>query len=178
MGGREGGATLVEVMVTAALILVAVLAGGSLIVHSVKLERAVTQTLNDPAADQAVEWMRRDVHAAAALHAGSLLWTGEALELKFFDGSIVRYSQLDGTLLRRQRDLDGVELTRRVVLRQMHEWRWRTPTVDLLEVTLVLPGHGDPTRVATKAGHSHFGVTDLKSTHALFSLRSPGRRSW
>lgn len=178
MGCRERGATLIEVLVTAALMLVGVLASGSLIVHSVKLDRSVMRTLNDPAAEQAIAWIRRDVHAAAALRTASVLWTAEALELQMFDEVVVRYSQLDGALLRRQLDGEGVELTRRVILERLQDWQWRTPTLDLLEVVLVLPSHGDPVAVATKAGHKQFGEVGARRTEAVFSVRAHGRRSW
>ncbi len=144
MARNQTGTSLIEVLVTMALVSIAVMAAGSLIVHSTQLQKSVILALGDPVAEQVVAWLRRDVHMAAGLQHASFSWTDHELALKNQDGTSVFYSIDGDTLIRADVDSKGAVTARRTLLRPIAEWRWRSPTANLVEIEVTLPFHGNP----------------------------------
>lgn len=175
MADREGGATLIEVLVSAALVIVAVLVAGSLIVHSVKLDRSLMSALRQPDGDLAIAWIRRDVHAATALIDRSVVWTEQQLVLRAFGGAETVYTIRDGVLVRQGLDPAGAEISRRVVMRRVDGFCWRGLTPRLLEVELTLPPREN--RVQASDG-DRLAEGRQETFRALVALRARGAGSW
>ncbi len=174
---NERGATVVELLVSLALISVVFVAAGPLILQSIKLFDATGRSLTDPSASLVGSWLRRDIHSAASLHSWSDEWGNETLVLLSHDKEIITYEVDDSSLIRRRLDLAGELIDRRVILRNITYWRWRA-LQGFVDVQIVLPGHVDPTRAALIRDRQRATASTQKIENFSFSLRGRGGRTW
>jgi len=174
----EAGATVVELLIAVILVVIAVLAGGALIVQSARLDRSVVESLRFPDGELALGWIRQDVHGSAALVNPTVSWSHGPLRLRGFSGGEVVFAPMNDLLIRRDVDEDGVEISRRFVARRLAGWRWRSPTARLIEVELRGGSSTDRLRVYGEMRPAEQSGRALRTVRGLMALRSSGARSW
>ena len=174
---RQRGATVVELLVSLALISVVFVAAGPLIIQSIKLFDATSRSLTDPSASLVGAWLRRDIHSAASLHSWSDDWGEETLVLRSHDGEIITYEVDESALIRRRFKLSGELIDRRVILRNITFWRWRA-LQGFIDIQIVLPGHIAPTHAALIRDRKRITLITQETERFCFSLRGTGGRSW
>jgi hypothetical protein len=174
----ERGATIVELLVTAALVIVAVLVAASLIMQSARLNRSVLEGLSRPDGELAMAWVRRDVHASVALLDPGFGWSEGPLRLAQFGGAEVVYSWRDGVLMRAELDAEGEEVGRRTVMRRLDGWRWRALATRLVEVELRPQWRAGSRRVRSGDRGEELPMTERELCRSLMALRDRGARRW
>jgi len=174
----DRGSTLLELMVSLALISVASLAASSLIVQSVRVFDSLGRSMSDPEAVIARSWMRKDVHSARSIEGATGIWSDLELVLATGEGGAVIYAQDGGRLLRRVIDRNGAETEDRTLLHGLVEWRWRVAGSRVIEVELVLPSHLDPVTAALVADPKRRPEVSLRRETLVLAVRSGGGSSW
>ena len=119
------GATLLELVVALALVSIALLISGDLILASARLERRATSELLNPDATLAGVWLRRDVDNARALSSSAGVWSVLPFRIAMQDGATVEYNLDDGTLVRRELSASTPASAEQQLLHGVVSWRWR-----------------------------------------------------
>jgi prepilin-type N-terminal cleavage/methylation domain-containing protein len=174
----DRGSSLIELMVSLALISVAVLAAASLIVQSVRVFDSLGRSMSDPEAVIARSWMRKDVHSARSIESSTGIWSDHELVLATGDGGAVIYEQDGDRLLRRVIDRNSTETEDRTLLHGLVEWRWRVAGSRVIEVELVLPRHLDPATAALVSISQRRAEVSLRRETLVLALRQGGGSSW
>ena len=172
------GATLIELMVSLALISVALLAASSLIVQSIKVFDSLGRSMSDPDAVIARSLMRKDVHSARSIDRGTGSWSADELVLATGEGGSVIYEQHGDRLLRRVIARDGSETDARTLVHSLVGWRWRVAASRVIEVELVLPSHLDPAIAALITDSKRRAEVSLRRETLVLALRRGGGSSW
>ena len=89
------------------LVSIMMVAGAQLITHSVRLLGPPGPPVLDPVMVHVDERIRRDVQEAAELTTVESIWSEESLEIRTRTDSIVRYSVVDGSLVREELSAAG-----------------------------------------------------------------------
>lgn len=175
----QHGFSLLELIVVLGLMMVAILAAAALIDSSIRLIESTGRSLRDPSLTIAEEWLRRDVHEAAALWSWSSEWNAAPLLLLGHDGTRVVF-EFDGrTLARIQLDDTGNEMGRIIILRGLLTWRWRSPVPGLVEVEITVPAHLDPIHASHLRDPRRLAAVELRTEHLRLAMRgTSGGRSW
>jgi len=175
--GEESGATIVELLVSLALISIVFLAAGPLIVQSVQLFSSTGRALTDTSATMSGSWLRRDVHSAASIDAWSPQWTDDPIMLHSQNGEIITY-EVDGSgLVRCRFEPTGEQIDRRVMLRRVERVRWRA-LQGLIEIEVLTRAHVRPTTAALIRDRQRLNAVTLKTERFCFALRARGGHSW
>ena len=170
--------TLIELMVSLALISVASLAACSLIVQSIRVFDSLGRSMSDPDAVITRSWMRKDVHSARSIEPGTGIWSDHELVLATGEGGSVIYEQNGDRLLRRVIDRNGSETEARTLLHSLVGWRWRVAGSRVIEVELVLPSHLDPAIAALTTDSKRRAEESLRRETLVLALRRGGGSSW
>jgi hypothetical protein len=150
------GSTLIELLVTLALSMVVVLSAAQLVAESVALVETGARAVRSPPLLLAVATVRRDVQTAAAvLSPPAVGWTQHPLELVDWEGRRVCIAEEDGAIVRTVSDPLGGHQRRRVVIRGVTSWWWRSSgprTVDIRITALIVadPSVGGTTGAARR----------------------------
>ncbi len=174
----QRGTTLVELMVSLALMSVASLAAASLIVQAVRVFEASARSMTDPGTAVARSWIRKDVHSARSMQGGIGLWSDGELVLTLVDGGSVVYRQDSGSLVRRVVAADGSEIDRRVLLRELLGWRWRAAGSRVVELEMRLAGRRDPATAGGVADPTRQTEMTVRRETLVLALRAGGAGSW
>ncbi len=174
----DRGSTLVELLVSLALISIAVLAATALIVQSIKVFDSLGRSMSDPETVIARSWICKDVHSARSIEGATGTWSDSELVLATGDGGAVTYALDGGRLLRRVVDRHGAETDTRTVLHGLAEWRWRVAGSRVIEVELVVPSHLDPVTAALVGDPGRRAEVSLRRETLVLALRGGGGSSW
>ena len=124
-------------------------------------------------------WLRRDVHRAATVRGGVPLWSSGDLEMALHDGRTVTIGDSGGELVRRVRARDGAMAQRRVLLRGVRWWRWRSRSPGLLEIDLAVVRVAGLDRPQRPGPGWRDAAVGLQRERIVLSLRgAPGGRRW
>jgi len=167
------GFSVVELVVALALTAVVAVAAAELIMEAVRITEAAGRSLRSPTLALAVVAVRRDVEASVRLlHPPSTGWSQEDLELVGWDGRRVRLHADGGDLVRTATDELGRPSSRRVVVRGIASWWWRSPRAGVIDVRITALVHPGPGGAASYGGARR---TEVRR----FAFRGwPGGRSW
>lgn len=173
---RDGGFTLVEVLVAAALLTAVALLSAELVIQSTKLIDSAARATRNPDLVLATQWIRRDCYETLAVVGSPFGWTSDPLVLTRQDGGRVVFAVDDDELTRTDARPGAVAADTRVLLRGVVGWRWRVDdgvAVRLEIGSLVNPqAHENLTGVAT-------GRVARRTERLVLALRGrPGGRGW
>jgi hypothetical protein len=172
MTGDRGYSTL-ELLTALALTSVVVLAAAQLVGEAVQIVDGTGRAMRSPTLTLAMATMRRDVQDAAGASAPTVPgWSEGTLELLFWDGRRVRLFLEGDAIVREGLDALGRSAGRRVLVRGITSWWWRTPTpwtVDFRMTAMVAP---DPVPARRAA------VLRRTETRRFVMRGSPGGRTW
>jgi prepilin-type N-terminal cleavage/methylation domain-containing protein len=166
------GYSLIELLVTLAVMSVVVLAAAQLVGESASLFHATDRAVSSPPLARVTGALRRDIQAAVGVPVPSPGWARQPLELTVWDGSRVRFTLEDRTLVRLSYDSLGRSTGRRVLASGVSSWKWRSVTPLVVEVSISI--------AAGRTGDS-LGAESVESrtTSRRFAFRGwPNGRSW
>jgi prepilin-type N-terminal cleavage/methylation domain-containing protein len=178
MPGSRNGYSLVELVVSLGLLSVAVMAAALLIEQSVRLFESTGRALRDPGVGMASAWLRSDIHNAASVWGQTPDWTPLPLTLHTSWGDTVTIGIDNGKLVRIFRDNEHHELTRRVLLQQIRQWRWRMAGPGLIDCELIFSVHPDPELASRVDDPVLLARTQTRSERFRYALRGRGASSW
>jgi len=165
------GTTLVELLVVLALVSIMVVAGAQLITHSIGLLGATGLAVRNPIMVNVNERIRRDVQEAAGLGVVELIWSEEPLEIHTRTGSTVRYSVVDGNLMREEVSAAGSSPEERVLLRGVTSWWWRSTAPAVIDINIGHLVHPPPESISSR-------VVGYKQERRIENLRFAMRGGW
>jgi len=174
---RESGMSMVELLVSLALISVVFLAAGPLIVQSIRVFNAAGRNLTDPDAVLTGAWLRQDVHSAYSASCSVSSASDQCLNLLLPGGVIVSYEQSGSFLVRKVVSHDGRVLSRQKIIPRLRAWSCGA-VQGVVYVRVVLPSHLDPGRAALFRDPKRLSATGQGSESFCFSIRGRGRNSW
>jgi len=170
MTSRQG-TTLVELLVVLALVGIMVVAGAQLITHSIGLLGAAGQAVRNPVMVHVNERIRRDIQEAAGLGTVEMTWSEEPLEIRTRTGSTVRYSVIDGDLVREEFAATGPSPDARILLRGVTSWWWRSTAPAVIDVNIGHLVHPPPESISSR-------VVGYKQERRIENLRFAMRGGW
>ncbi len=129
------GTSLVELLVVLALLSMMILVAAELVTHSMQLLGATGRAVRNPLVVHVTARLRRDIQEAAGLQHEEWTWSQEPLVLVHHDGSLVSILVEDGSLVRETLAAGGLP-DRRVILRGVTSWWWRSPMDDTVDVNI------------------------------------------
>jgi hypothetical protein len=133
---RQAGFTVLEMMVAAAVMMVAILLASRLLVESqIEMQRRLAE-LGNPQPRYAEARLRHDLEGAAVVPALLPDWRQGGLQLTLAQGGRVLWRERGGLLERVQLDAIGQEVVVQRLLGDMAGWRWRRPLPGLVDVHL------------------------------------------
>lgn len=177
----ERGFSVVELLISAALLLLAVLMATQILLESQRLFLRSQRELVAEDTDFATHRLRSDLRSAdfpsLPIVALDGRWMTSPLTLRRGAGSIVWV--LDGeALVRRELAADGEVSAERIMLQRLDSWRWRALSTSLIEVET-----GLAVRTASRGSalllDRERGDTTLRTTTVRAYLRGlAGRQQW
>ena len=144
------GTSLVELLVVLALLSIMILVAADLVTHSMQLLGATGRAVRNPLVVHVTARLRRDVQEAAGLQHETWSWSEEPLVLVHHDGSLVSIQIEDGSLVREVMTASGAPPDRRVILRGVTSWWWRSPTDDVVDVNIGYLVNPSPERAVSR----------------------------
>ncbi len=145
------GTTLVELLVVLALVGIMVIASAQLVTHSIGLLGATGRAVRNPVMVHVNERVRRDLQEAAGLMAVEMIWSEDPLLIRTRSGGIVRYSVVEGSLVREVVSAAGETTDERVVLRGVTSWWWRSTAPSVVDINIGHLIHLPPEYHASRA---------------------------
>lgn len=136
---RQGGFTLVEMVVVLAVTGVALMLAAGMLREAHVLATAAGRQLDDPLAEVATRRLRSDVQGSDRVLSGFTgpQWLSGPLDLVgYYPGTLLRYQVADGELQRLVVDTGGEVLGREVWIHRLVGWRWRQVTPKLVDVEI------------------------------------------
>jgi hypothetical protein len=165
------GTSLVELLVVLALLSMMVLVAADLVVHSMELLGATGRTVRNPLVVHVTSRLRHDVQEAAALQREEWVWSEDPLVLVNQDGTLVSIGLEDGNLVREKADGSGGPPDRRVILRGVTSWWWRTPVADVVDLNITYLVNPAPERqVSRDVGYG----LERRQENLRFAIRGGG----
>ena len=173
------GFNLLELVVSLAILSVALLLASHLLVESqVRMAHSARRAL-DPVGTLAVKQIRADVRASAAATALDFEWSWQPLILTGHPVGTVSYLRQGSDLVRRvPGDPDPIE---RIVLRGVRTWRWRLRADVPLPLVEIELGYQQTARLGLlAAGGTREASTPVTHTRlfAVSPRRAGGKRGW
>jgi len=166
---RNSGFSLVELVVSLALISIVFLAALPLITDSVRAFELAGKNLRNPELVLFTAWLRRDIHSAATVAVDPK--GKERLDITMFGGTLISYRVEKNRLFRLRFSPSGTLLNRHLVMSRLDGLHW-TLFHDLVLVVIKFPVHTDPLRARLNGKQ-----TDHRSASFCFGLRGRGA-SW
>lgn len=135
---RSGAAgfSLIELVVAMLLLLLVLALAGQLLVESGRIFSAAARELRSDDDDLALRWLRADLKGALPVEIWNPEWSSEPLVL-LDGGRALAWAADEGRLLRAEAAEAGAAPTERVLLEGVVAFRWRVPTLGLIEVEIV-----------------------------------------
>ena len=165
------GTSLVELLVVLALLSVMILVAADLVVHSMELLGATGRAVRNPLVVHVTSRLRHDVQEAAALQREEWVWSEDPLVLVNQDGTLVSVGLEDGSLVREKTDGSGGPSDRRVILRGVTSWWWRTPVADVVDLNITYLVNPSPERqVSRDVGYG----LERRQENLRFAIRGGG----
>ena len=165
------GTSLVELLVVLALLSMMVLVAAQLVVHSMELLGATGRAVRNPLVVHVTARLRHDVQEAAALQRQEWVWCEEPLVLVSHDGSLVRIALEDGSLVREKTGGAGDPPNRRVILRGVTSWWWRSPVENVVDLNITYLANPAPERqVSRDVGYG----LERRQENLRFAIRGGG----
>lgn len=174
--GPERGTTLVELMVSLALLSVVAVVTGQLVVQATRLTDRAARAAHNPSLGLAGEWLRRDVYEAATVVGGTAGWTDAPLVAVAQHGGWTVFAMVDGELVRTDAPPGSPTPDSRVLLRGVVGWRWRVDGSTSLRVEIEVLANPGAHRDLTGMG---FVEPERRTERLTLALRGrPGGRAW
>ncbi len=170
MTSRQG-TTLVELLVVLALVSIMVVAGAQLITHSIGLLGATGRAVRNPIMVHVNERIRRDIQEAAGLAEVEMIWSEDPLEIRTHDGTVIRYSVVDGGLVRVVIAPGGLSVDERVLLRGVTSWWWRSTAPSVVDINLGRLVYPPPESISSR-------VIGYRQERRIENLRFTIRGGW
>jgi prepilin-type N-terminal cleavage/methylation domain-containing protein len=172
---RSGAAgfSLIELVVAMFLLLLVLALAGQLLVESGRIFSAAARELRSPEDDLALRWLRTDLKSGVPVEIFNPEWSSEPLVL-LEDGRALAWAAEGERLLRAEAPEAGAPPTERILLEDVIAFRWRVPTLGLIEVEIVRrrPEHAPLARVMSAEWRRR------GETLEAASLSIASRRSW
>ena len=170
------GTSLVELLVVLALLSMMVLVAADLVTHSMQLLGATGRAVRNPLVVHVTARLRRDVQEAAAMQHEVWSWSEEPLVLVHHDGSLVRIFLEDASLVRETVPVAGAPPDRRVILRGVTSWWWRSPVDDVVDINIGYLVNPEPERSVSRA--PGYGL-ERRNENLRFAIRGgDGGTQW
>lgn len=171
------GFTLVELMIATAIFLLVLLLTGQILLESQRMLLRTAAELETGPTELAVALLESDLQSAHAVDGWPMIWSSSTLVLiDHPDGPLrweVRESRLERVLL----DERGREVSRRVVLRDVAAWRWRSLLPRLVDVEIGVRQAKAPRGPALLARSGRIR-TELRRESLRVALRGAGAYAW
>ncbi len=167
------GFTLLELLISFAILMLAMMIAGRLLLESqARLAHSARQAL-EPAATIALKQIRADVRAAGRVPGADFEWTWAPLTLLDHPAGTVRYEKVGTDLVRTLGD------GRRIVMHAVSIWRWRLSRGAPLPLVEIELGHREIPRLAllAAAGQREAPIPVTRSLRIAVSPRQAGGRS-
>jgi len=165
------GTSLVELLVVLALLSVMVLVAAQLVVHSIQLLDATGRAVRNPSVVHVTSRLRHDVQEAAALQNAEWSWNEDPLILINHDGSRVRVELEGGNLVRERTGVIGVPDDRRIILRGVTGWWWRSPVAGVVDLNITYLVNPSPERRVSR--DPGYGL-ERRKENLRFAIRGSG----
>ena len=165
------GTSLVELLVVLALLSVMILVGAQLVVHSMELLGATGRAVSNPLVVHVTSRLRHDVQEAAGLLRQEPIWSEEPLVLITNDGRFVSIGREGGNLVRIQMTAIGATPDRRVILRGVTAWWWRTPVRGVVDLNVTYLVNPEPERQSSR--EVGYGL-ERRQENLRFAIRGGG----
>jgi prepilin-type N-terminal cleavage/methylation domain-containing protein len=165
------GTTLVELLVVLALISIMVVAAAQLITHAIGLVGAAGRAVRNPVMVHVNERIRRDVQEAAGLTTIETTWTEDPLEIRTHEATVIRYSVVDGGLVRTVIAAGGGLVEERVLLRGVTSWWWRSTAPSVVDINIGHLVHPPPESISSR-------VVGYGQERRIENLRFANRGGW
>lgn len=171
------GFTLVELLVALAVLLLVLLLAGQILLESQRMLLRTAAELEGGPTELAISLLESDLQSARSIANPRLLWTGAPLRLEGHPDGRLRWEVRDSRLERVLSDARDRDLERRVVVREVVTWRWRSIPPRLVDVALGVArtrAPRGPALLARGAGTRR----ELREESLRVALRGAGGRSW
>jgi len=173
---RERGTTLVEVLVTTALLTAVVVLGGQMVIQSARLVDTVARSSRNPDLVIATEWLRRDLYEAVSVTGWGIGWNEDPLLVSRQDGGVIAVAVVNGELIRTASVPGSAVPDARVLVRGVIGWRWRLD--DQAVVRIVLETYANPAAHHNLTGAASYRLERRSETLTLALRARPSRRAW
>jgi hypothetical protein len=171
---RDGGLTLVEVLVTIALMGTTLIAVAELFDLSFGAIASAGRGALAPSVWQPCQKLREDAQAASAFPLAAA--QRGSLRFDYGDGGAVVWRVSGGVLKRAELDASGRRAGEASLLHGVIGWRWRSVGLDLLEVRITVEHPPPATGISTRRRQAEW----VRTTEVLHIARRgrDGGRSW
>ncbi len=175
-GRRQRGTTLVELLVSLALLSVIAVVTAGLVIQATRLMDTAARASHNPTLTLAGEWLRRDLYETTTVIGGAGGWIDGPLVTLPQHGGWVTYAMVDGELVRTNAPPSGPAADTRVLLHGVVGWRWRLDGG--ISVRIEIEALANP--------EAHRNLTGVRFTEPVrqtermtIALRGrPGGRAW
>lgn len=175
-GPVQAGFTLVEVVVTLAVLAVALALAAGILVETHRMMAQAGLELRAPASEEALDLLRAELQGAAGVSGGppgGIGWSRDRLVLVRPDGDRVVYERNGRRLLRR------MEEGERTAVPDLVSWRWRRDAPTLVTVEVVYEGRRGPGGGIVSPRGRIEGTTEWRTRRLTAAVRGGGaQRGW
>lgn len=173
---NEAGFSLVEVVVTLAVLAVALALAAGLLVETHRMMAQAGLELRTPASEEALDLLRVELQGAAGVSGGppaGMTWSRDRLVLVRPDGERVVYERDRRRLVRR------VGKGERTAVPGLVSWRWRRDAPTLVTVEVVYARRRGPGGGIVSPRGPIRGTKDWRTRRLTAAVRGGGaRRGW
>lgn len=171
------GFTLVELLVALTILLLVLMLAGQVLLESQRMLLRTAAELEDGPTELALALLESDLQSAVSVTGPRLVWSGAPLRLEGHPDGRLRWAVRGSRLERVLVDERGRELKRRVVLREVASWRWRSISPRLVDVALEVAQTSAPRGPALLARRASVR-RHLQAETLRVALRGAGGRAW
>lgn len=173
---RERGATLVELMVSLALLSSIAVLSAQMVIQSTKLMGTTARATRNPDLIIATEWIRRDFYEAASVMGSTLGWNDGPLVVMAQNGGWTAMAVVEGNLVRSHAPPGTSTPDNRIILNGLASWRWRVNGTTSVEIEL--NALVNPQAYQNLTGAATYRV-DRHTERLTLALRAkPGGATW
>lgn len=172
----ERGATLIELLVAAALLSSIAVLSAQLVIQSTKLMDTAARASRNPDLVLATEWIRRDLYEATMVVGMDLGWSDGPLVMATQNGGWLALAAFEGKLERVNVQPGSLIPENRVILHGVVSWRWRV--TEGRAVQIELQSYANPLAHQNLTGAASYRL-DRRTERLAFALRGkPGGGAW